>query len=140
MLSLEHGRLIIGLVIECSPEDAWHVLTDTRLWPVWGPSVRRVHCDQRLIGPGSTGRVKSALGMWVPFTITEYRYQHSWAWRIGPFQATGHNLKKRDGSSCTVAFDMPWWAAPYLVICLVALRRIKRLLEKGDFRHNKPEG
>ena len=137
MLLLERGRIVIGLVVQCPPEDAWNVLTDTQLWPVWGPSVKRVHCEQRRVG---TGRVKTALGVWVPFTITDYRYQHFWAWRIGPFRATGHRVKKRDGNSCTVAFDMVWWAAPYLAICLVALRRIKRLLEEGDSRHTPPDG
>jgi hypothetical protein len=131
MFFLKGGRFIIGLTIDCTTEDAWQVLTDTQLWPVWGPSVQRVDCEQRRIGPGSSGRIKTSVGFWVPFTITDYQEQKFWAWRIGRFRATGHRLEKRDANSCTVAFDMVWWAAPYLVVCLVALKRIKRLIDAG---------
>ncbi len=133
MFALENGRIIIGLRVKAKPADAWQVLVDTRLWPVWGPSVKRVECKQRLIGPGSAGRVKTSLGFSVPFTISEYRDQHFWAWRIGRFQATGHRLLEKEENSCTIAFDMPWWAALYLLVCMVALRRIKRLIEGGAY-------
>lgn len=134
MISFEGGRLVIGLSVECRAEYAWQILTDTQLWPVWGPSVKEVYCEQRRIGPESAGRIKTALGFWVPFTVTEYRDQHFWAWRIGRFGATGHRLVKNDGNSSTVAFDMPWYAAPYLAVCLVALRRIRRLVDEGAYR------
>lgn len=139
MFFWEGGRLVIGLSVDCKTEDAWQVLTDTRLWPEWGPSVKLVDCRQRRIGPGSAGKIKTSLGIWVPFTITEYRDQKFWAWRIGRFRATGHRLEKSDENCCTIAFDMPWWAAPYLAVCLVALRRIRRLVEAGEGAAFQPD-
>ena len=132
MLRLEHDKIVIGMAIHCVAEDAWRLLTDTQQWPHWGPSVSQVVCEQRYIGPDSEGRVKTVLGIWVPFVITEYRHQRFWSWRIGRFPATGHRLSVEDESTCVVAFDMPWWALPYLVVCRVALGRIKRLLTSGD--------
>lgn len=133
MVRLEHNRIVIGLTIDCTAEDAWRLLTDTQQWPRWGPSVVRVSCEQRYIGPDSKGRVKTALGFWVPFTITEYRDHEFWSWRIGRFAATGHRLKIEDDRTCLVAFDMPWWALPYLIVCRIALGRIRRMLsEEGQ--------
>ena len=131
MVHLEHDKIVIAMAIHCTAEDAWRRLTDTQQWPHWGPSVSEVACDQRFIGPGSKGRVKTSLGFWVPFTITEYRNQRFWSWRIGPFPATGHRVSIEDETTCVVAFDMPWWAFPYLIVCRIALGRIKRLLTSG---------
>jgi uncharacterized protein YndB with AHSA1/START domain len=131
MVRLEHNRMVISLAIRCTAEDAWKLLTDTQQWPRWGPSVARVSCAQRYIGPDSEGRVKTSLGFWVPFAITEYRDHQFWSWRIGRFAATGHRIRVEDETACVVAFDMPWWALPYLLVCRVALGRIRRLLEAG---------
>ena len=128
MVRLEHGKIVIGMTIHCAGEDAWRLLIDTQQWPRWGPSVSAVACDHRFIGPDSKGRVKTLLGFWVPFAITEYRDQRFWSWRIGRFPATGHRISIEDETTCVVAFDMPWWALPYLIVCRIALGRIRRLL------------
>lgn len=132
MVRLEHRKILIGQTINCTAADAWRLLTDTQQWPRWGPSVTFVSCKERFIGPDSTGRVKTLLGFWVPFTITDYIDQHFWNWRIGRFPATGHRVNVVDDRTCVVAFDMPWWAFPYIIICRIALGRIKRLLTSGD--------
>ena len=126
MVSLEHGRIVIGITVRCSAEQAWRLLCDTRQWPHWGPSVADVSCTQRFIGLDSAGRVKTSLGFWVPFTITEYRELQFWSWRIGRVPATGHRLRVNGDGTCLVAFDMPWWALPYLVVCRIALGRISK--------------
>jgi uncharacterized protein YndB with AHSA1/START domain len=135
MVRLEHGKIVIEMTIHCAREDAWRLLIDTQQWPRWGPSVSTVACDHRFIGPDSKGRVKTQLGFWVPFAITEYRDQRFWSWRIGRFPATGHRLSIEDETTCMVAFDMPWWALPYLIVCRIALGRIRRLLTT-DGRHS----
>ncbi len=132
MLHLERDKIVIGMAMHCPAENAWRLLTDTQQWPRWGPSVIQVDSKQRFIGNDSEGRVRTALGFWVPFTITEYRDQHFWSWRIGRFPATGHRITVEDANSCVVAFDMPWWAFPYLIVCRIALGRIRRLLTSGN--------
>jgi len=132
MLHLERNKIVIGMAMHCSAEDAWRLLTDTQQWPHWGPSVTQVACERRFIEHNAAGRVKTRLGFWVPFTISEYHDQRFWSWRIGRFPATGHRISVFDGASCMVAFDMPWWAFPYLIVCRVALGRIRRLLMSGD--------
>jgi hypothetical protein len=135
MVRLEHGKIVVGMTIHCAAEDAWRLLIDTQQWPRWGPSVSEVACDHRFIGPDSKGRVKTLLGFWVPFAISEYREQRFWSWRIGRFPATGHRISVEDETTCMVAFDMPWWALPYLIVCRIALGRIRRLLTT-DGRHS----
>ena len=132
MLRLKNDKIVIDMAIQCPAEDAWRLLTDTRQWPHWGPSVSRVTCEQRYIGPDSEGRVKTLLGFWVPFAITEYRDLQFWSWRIGRFPATGHRISVENETTCLVAFEMPWWALPYLFVCRIALGRIRRLLTSGD--------
>ena len=132
MVHLERDRLVIGMAIHCPAGDAWLLLTDTQQWPRWGPSVTQVDCKQRFIGNDSEGKVRTLLGFWVPFTITEYRDQRFWSWRIGRFPATGHRISVVNESSCVVAFDLPWWAFPYLIVCRIALGRIRKLLTPGD--------
>lgn len=131
MIGFSNGKIVVGLRIGCTVEDAWRVLTDTQQWPRWGPSVRQVASGQRFIGPTSTGRIKTMLGFWLPFMITEYQDQQFWSWRVGRIQATGHRVSHEDGA-CLVAFEMPWWATPYVIVCWVALRRIRRLLSTGE--------
>ena len=128
MLRLEHNRVVISISVRCPAEKAWRLLIDTQQWPRWGPSVAKVSCSHRCIGPDSAGRIKTSLGLWVPFTITDYREHQFWSWRIGRIPATGHRLSENDDGTCIVAFDMPWWALPYLLVCRIALSRIKRLL------------
>ena len=41
--------------------------------------------------------------------------------------ATGHRVDPVDGGA-RVAMDVPVWAAPYLTVCALALRRIEKLL------------
>ena len=131
MLRLEGNRIIVGLQMDCSVEQAWRLLTDTQKWHLWGPSVTDVSCEQRFIEADSTGKVRTLLGFWVPFTIDRYHHLRFWSWRVGPVAATGHHISVTDDGRCLVAFDLPWWALPYAIVCRIALGRIRRLLTAG---------
>ena len=132
MITIQSKRIVVSRLLHCAVDEAWRVITDTRQWVDWGPSVSRVKCAQRYIQPSSIGSIRTVFGFWVPFTITVYEHPHFWSWRIGRFEATGHRLAITEDGFCRISFDMPWWAFPYVLICAIALRRISRLLEAGQ--------
>lgn len=105
----------------------WEVLTDTRQWPVWGPSVHRVDSPQRYIYCGLQGRLKTAVGIWVTFEITHCEEPVFWDWKVAGFAATGHRLKKLNENSCELIFELPVAAFPYALVCRQAANRIARL-------------
>ena len=131
MIEWKERRIAVSRRLACSPESAWRVVTDTACWAQWGPSITRVRCSHRFVGPGSTGSVRTALGFWVPFAITDYEHLRFWSWRVGRFRATGHRLTAIGEHACRLSFDLPWWAFPYVLICLAALARIGRICESG---------
>ena len=71
---------------------AWTLLTDTRAWPHWGPSVRAVDAPARFITAGMRGRVQTTPGPWLPFEITDWEEGTYWRWRVGGIPATGHRV------------------------------------------------
>ena len=115
---------------------AWELLVDVDRWPGWGPSVAAVELDGsgsgRRIRAGTTGRVRATVGPWVPFRITAFDEQDDgagqWAWRVLGVPATGHQVEALGPERCRVGFAVPVWAAPYAVVCTLALRRIDGLL------------
>lgn len=108
----------------------WHVITDTHCWVQWGPSVTAVACDERYIRGGSQGRIKTLLGFWVPFVVTTYEHGRYWHWRVRGIPATGHRVEPLAAERCRLVFEVPVWAAPYTIICGLALQRIARLLKR----------
>lgn len=62
----------------------------------------------------------------MPFEITVFEPGRRWDWTVAGVPATGHRVRATSGG-CRVLFDVPWWAAPYLTVCAVALDRIDRL-------------
>ncbi|GAC1540783.1 MAG: SRPBCC family protein [Acidimicrobiales bacterium] len=123
--------LTVSRTVRAPVETVWALLTDTESWPLWGPSVRGVECVDGVITNGSTGRVQTSLGPWLPFEITEYEPPPTgrWAWRVGPIGATGHRAVSApgDGDATIVSFEIPAWAAPYAPACIAALGRIDAL-------------
>lgn len=127
MIFFRNNRISVCRDIAATPEVVWDILTDTQLWPVWGPSLLDVDCDDRYITTGSSGRVKTLFSFWLPFTITIFRRMDYWTWNIGFVEATGHKLIRKSDTSCTLCFDMAWWAAVYIPICWLALRKIDKI-------------
>jgi len=127
MILLQDKKISICRVITVAPEIVWDILTDTLLWSSWGPSLVDVQCSDRHIKHGSKGRVKTLFSFWLPFAIIEFRQMDFWNWRVGSLEATGHTIIQETDNSCTLCFDMPWWAAVYLPVCWLALKRINKL-------------
>ncbi len=116
--------------IDAPVETVWTILIDTQLWPVWGPTVAAVDCPQRWISSGVKGRVKTALGFWLPFEITAFEEPVYWHWKVGGIPATGHRLIKVSPHSCQLIFEIPFNAFPYAIICRRAAENIARLAAK----------
>lgn len=130
MIAFRNKRISVCKVLSASPETVWDIITDTRLWPVWGPSLLNVDCNDRYIQLGSEGRVKTLFFCWLPFTVTKFNHMQFWTWNIGPVKATGHTLTRKDEMSCELCFDMTWWAVMYIPICWLALIKIDKILTK----------
>lgn len=116
--------------VAASPEAAWRLLSSTATWTRWGPSVTAVRPAAGVVSPGMIGRVRVPLGLWLPFTITAVEPHRSWSWSVVGIPATSHEVDAAPGG-CRVSFGVPPLAAPYLVVCRVALRRIATALEAG---------
>ena len=128
MIRLGFPDLEIGRAVHAPSEAVWDLLTDTVRCTEWGPSVLAVECVGRYIRKGSRGRVRTALGITLPFLVTEWEDGRRWRWRVAGIRATGHRVEPRGRSSCLLLFEVPLFAAPYLVVCKVALDRIAALL------------
>jgi len=125
----------VSRVMNASRIKVWESLIDTRLWPVWGPSVIQVESARRYIDVGLRGRVKTAARIWMNFEITEFKPLHYWRWRVAGIPATGHRLHYLDQNRCLLVFELPLLAFPYALICQMALRRIDRLVSEES--HNR---
>lgn len=119
-----------GVEILAPASAAWELLTDTSRWPQWGPSLSRVESVERYIRAGSTGRVQTLIGVWLPFRITEFIDGQRWGWQVAGIPATGHRVEPLGPQRCRVVFEVPAIAAPYLAVCRLAAERIKRILEQ----------
>ena len=119
-----------------SAENVWDLLTDPGSWPAWGPSITGVEpaSDGPPAGPGSgglafgsRGKVRSFLGLALPYTVTAFEPGRYWSWSVAGIPATDHRVGPLAGGGCLVTFTVPWWAPAYLPVCALALRRIERL-------------
>jgi uncharacterized protein YndB with AHSA1/START domain len=116
----------VSRVMPVDPAVAWDLLVDPARWPEWGPSVRAVDLPEGRLRAGSTGRVRTAVGFWVPFEVTGFDEGRSWAWKVAGVPATTHTVEAvADG--CRVSFGVPTVAAPYALVCRAALARIEDL-------------
>ncbi|ORA09579.1 polyketide cyclase [Mycobacterium arosiense ATCC BAA-1401 = DSM 45069] len=115
--------------IAADPSAVWELLVDLDAWPKWGPTIRggRLDAPHTELGLHATGMVQTSLLVSVPFVITEFDPGRSWAWRVAGVPATRHRVAPVPGGA-RASMDVPWWAAPYLTICSIALRRIDAML------------
>jgi len=121
------ATLAFGKEIKAPAERVWRLITDTRAWPRWGPTVRAVDSPERFIRAGLTGRVCTPVGLWMPFTIETFEPNRYWDWRVGGLTATGHRVEAIAENRCRLSFTVPIWAAGYGWVCRLALNRIQRL-------------
>ncbi len=122
-------RLGVSRLVRAPPEEAWALISCTETWPEWGPTVSAVEPADATIALGMRGRVRTPLGIWLPFRITEFDPPRSWAWSVLSVPATSHVVAPARGG-CRVSFAVPGPAsAAYLGVCRVALERIAKLLE-----------
>lgn len=130
-LRLTRRTLEVGAVIGRTAEVVWDLITDTRSWAEWGPSVAAVASDSRRIRAGATGRIVTSVGGFVVFRIDRFEAGRYWDWIVGGIRATGHRVDALSGDRCRLVFTVPLWAAPYGIVCLLALKRIRGRFE-GD--------
>jgi len=97
-----------------------------------GPERPAVDAPARRIGPGMRGRVKTALGLWLPFEITDWEAGRRWSWRVAGVPATDHVVEPLGPGRCRVAFAVPRWAPFYLPVCRAALRRLREARAGGS--------
>ena len=113
--------------IDAPAEAVWPLLTTLDRWQEWGPTVRRAELDGSHFEAGATGVVTTALGVRLPFEITEHEDGRRWAWKVAGVPATDHTVQALGPERCRVGFGVPWPAALYLVVCRVALRRLESI-------------
>jgi hypothetical protein len=85
------------------------------------------------ISMGMRGRVRTPVGVWLPFRITGFAPPHTWSWSVLTIPATSHSVQAVPGG-CRIAFGAPGPAWPYLVVCRIALGRIAAILESEQAR------
>ena len=107
-------------------------------WPKWGATVSRAELVSD--GPlrlGSRGKVWIPAGVWLPFEITEFEPGHMWGWKVAGVPATKHGVEPA-GAGCRAWMSSPVWAAGYVPVLAVALRRIDGLAM--DEQVSAPDG
>jgi hypothetical protein len=128
VITFSTNRISIGKFYDASTPIVWDLITDTFQWPRWGPTVKRVDSTDRFIRKGTRGRVLTAVGIWLPFMIVEYKHRSFWSWKVGSINATGHRIQVAEAGGTCLWFEIPLIAAPYSLVCRMALDRIEKLI------------
>ena len=128
MIKFSTNRIDIGRFYNAQISIVWDLITDTLQWPQWGPTVKRVESADRFIRKGTRGRVLTAVGIWLPFVIVECVHRSYWSWKVGPVKATGHRVQAAESGGSYLWFEIPVIAAPYTLVCRMALDRIEKLV------------
>lgn len=112
-------------------ERAWDVLVDLNQWPRWGPTVSAARLDQpgRRLGPRSTGAIRTPVGLWVSFAVERWVEGEEWSWRVAGVPATRHRVQPLGAERSRVEMGVPLWAAPYLAVVAIGVRRVAALAE-----------
>lgn len=121
-------RVVSSIEITAPPDRIWPYLAEFAWWPQWGMSINAVDSDADRIAPGVTGRVRTRLGFWLPFTIDDVVTEVCWTWSVAGLRATDHHLDPA-ADSTRVRFTAPWIVAPYAVLMGMSLRKLKSLVE-----------
>lgn len=119
-------KIGVERVVDARATDVWDLLVDTRRWTDWGTSVTDVKSSDRRVRRGTTGKIRTPVGVWLPFEVTEYEEGRYWAWDVARVGATGHRVEPVAGGT-RVTFEVPVYAAAYAPVCRRALDRIEQL-------------
>jgi hypothetical protein len=124
--------LAVDRFIAAPPSVVWNVLVDLEAWPQWGPTVSAARLDppHTRLELGVTGSVRTSLGVAAPFTVTEFEAGRHWAWKVAGIPATHHRVEPAEGGT-RASMAAPMWAAAYLSVCAIALRRIDAISTAG---------
>lgn len=114
----------VARTIDAPVDLVWRILVDTERWPQWGPSVVDVDYGQRWLEQGATGRVKTVLGVWLPFEVTVFEPLEYWFWNVAGMPATGHRLTTLSAQQSKLSFEFPALVFFYGLICNKALQNI----------------
>ena len=114
-------------------EAVWDLLVDLDAWPQWGPTVTGSRLDDgsRILRAGAVGSVRTPVGLWLPFEVTELARRPelaSWSWSVAGVPATTHRVRAR-GAVCVVELGAPWWAPAYWPVLEIGTRRLAALAE-----------
>lgn len=112
--------------VDAPAEAVWALLTNLDRWPTWGPTIRHAELDG-LFEVGTTGTVTTLLGVRLPFEITAHDEGVRWTWTVAGVPATDHAVEALTPDRSRVGFGVPFAAAPYLVVCRVALSRLESI-------------
>lgn len=118
-------------VVDAPPAAVWEQFASTRNWPAWGPSVRAVDPADDVVRPGLRGHVTTAVGVRLPFEVTEVVPGRSWSWRVAGVPATGHSVEVVAGRT-VATITIPAWAPFYAPVCRTGLRRIAERAERAE--------
>ena len=66
------ARVAFKAELEAPVDMVWGLITDTRTWPRWGPSVMAVDSPEPYIRAGLAGRIRTPIGLW-PVSYTHLR-------------------------------------------------------------------
>lgn len=125
--------LEVTRTVEATAPSAWAAFARYEHWPTWGPSVTAVEPASGELAAGDRGRVRTPVGGWVPFRIRSVDPGRSWSWEVGPgIPATTHRVEPLGPRRTRLVFEVAWWAAPYTVVCWVALGRLARVAVRFD--------
>ena len=123
-------RIASSIDIAAPPGRIWPFVANIEWWPRWGLLITAVDSEAGEIFPGLSGRVRTRLGFWLPFTIGDVVAESFWDWFVGGVPATGHHLDSREGHT-RVRFTAPWVVAPYKPVMTASLKELKRLVESA---------
>ena len=124
---MKHARA--SLEISAASDDVWRLISEFKHWPTWGPTVLAVESEAVAVGPGVRGRVKTIVGLWLPFTIVDVAPSRSWNWKVLGVPMTGHNVFDLGDGKTMVELTVPIVLAPYVLALRRGLRNLKRLAE-----------
>jgi len=119
----------VSQAIEAPRSKVCDLLTYTDRWSEWSPVVSEAEGPRRRINEGTTGHVKTPLGVRVPFEVTEYESEEYWKWNVARIPATGHRVGRSSGKT-VVAIEVPLHAAAWAPVCRRAVDNLRDVAER----------